>query len=157
MNTKKLARAAVVALPFLLVLILDLVLAVALRDRLPTRLATHFSASGEANGYSGRTSFLVVTVLLPFLLGACWTYMAVRGRFHGRAYDKFAAAGYATAAFSGYLTAATLFVNVDAAGGGPAEGFTMWHLAGTAGSAVVAAALGLVAARLLPALPEDPD
>ncbi|SCD29407.1 Protein of unknown function [Streptomyces sp. BpilaLS-43] len=157
MNPKKLGRAVLVALPFLVVLILALVLAGTLSDRLPGRLATHFSATGEANGYTGRTTFLALTALVPALLGACWTYMAVRGRFHGRAYDGFTAAGYATAAFFGYLTTVTLFANVDTADGAPGATFTMWHLVGAFGSAAVAAALGYFLARLLPALPDDPE
>lgn len=156
MNRTKLGRAILAALPFLIALILALVLAVTLADRLPARMASHFSASGDANGHMGRGAFLLTTVLVMAPLGALWAWMAARGRFPGRSYDGFAAAGYATAAFFGYLTTATLLLNVDVSDSGPEASFTMWHLVGACGAAVVAAALGLCAARLLPPSPDEP-
>ncbi|WP_326699761.1 DUF1648 domain-containing protein [Streptomyces sp. NBC_01754] len=154
MNRTKTGRAILAALPFLLALILALVLAATLGDRLPARMATHFSVNGEADGYTSRTTFLVITALVPLLSGACWSFMVGRGRFHGGAYDGFTSAGYATAAFFGYMTTATLLTNVDAAGGEPGASFTMWHLAGAFGAAAVAAGLGFCVARLLPAPPD---
>ncbi|MEK8144809.1 hypothetical protein NKH18_34335 [Streptomyces sp. M10(2022)] len=51
--------------------------------------------------------------------------------------------------------AATLLANVDVTEGGPGADFPMWQLLAAIGAAVLAAALGLFGARLVPA-PQDP-
>ncbi|MEK8144808.1 DUF1648 domain-containing protein [Streptomyces sp. M10(2022)] len=79
MNRKNLARVTLVVLPFLLALVVDLVLVASFTDRLPARPATHFAAGGEANGYTDRSTFVLLISLLPVLLGAIWSFMAVRG------------------------------------------------------------------------------
>ncbi|MFS0695354.1 DUF1648 domain-containing protein [Streptomyces nitrosporeus] len=158
MNHRKLMYAALGALPFVLVVLTDLALVGAVGDRLPDRVASHFSFSGKADGHTGRTVFLLVTVALPVLLGAVWSFLAARDTFRGgRAYDGFLVSGYAVAGFTGYLTAATLLANVDTADGGPAAALSPWQMAAAAGTAVAAAALGLLANRLLPAPPDGPE
>ncbi|WP_411083251.1 DUF1648 domain-containing protein [Streptomyces sp. cmx-18-6] len=156
MTRKNLGRATLAALPFVLALLVDLIVFVALKDRLPNRLASHFNAAGEVDGQVDRAVFVLSVAPMLLLLGAMWVLMAVNGKFYGRAHRLLIAGGWGFAAFLGYLMAAVLFVNVDATEGGSAARFPAWHLAVALGSAVLAGALGLLTARLIPG-PEDPD
>lgn len=155
MNRKNLGRVALVALPFLLSLVVDLALFAAFRDRLPSRPASRFAADGAADSYVDLSTFMLITALLPVLLGALWSYMAVKGTFYGRTHHWLIAGGYAFAAFLGYVMAVSLLANVDVAEDARNATLPPWHLAAAAGVAVLAAGLGLLAARLLPA-PQDP-
>ncbi|MEU1468361.1 DUF1648 domain-containing protein [Streptomyces sp. NPDC005761] len=159
MNPKNAGRAALAALPFLLALAVDLILFATRRDRLPAQLASHFVGDGRADDFAGRTAYVVVTTALLVGVGALWALMATGGAFHGRAYQRAIACGYAAAGFLGYLMAVVLLVNVDAAedAQGRAQGvsFPMWHLAAAAGVAVLAFGLGLLLAALLP-VPQEP-
>ncbi|MGW1108150.1 DUF1648 domain-containing protein [Streptomyces sp. NPDC002540] len=154
MMRKNLGRATLVALPFLLALVADLVLFAAFRDRLPGQPASHFRADGRANGYMGQTGHVVVDVLLFAVIGTLWTLMVVRGKFHGRAHRRLTAGGYAFAGFLGWVMAAVLIANVDAAENarGDAQGVSlpMWQLAVALGVAVLAWGLGLAMAGLAP-------
>ncbi|MDT0492723.1 DUF1648 domain-containing protein [Streptomyces griseus] len=156
MTRKNLGRATLAALPFVLALLLELILFIALKDRLPTRLASHFDLSGKADGHIDRSAYVLVTAPLLLLLGALWALMAVGGRFYGRAHRWLTGGGWAVAAFLQYVLSATLIVNLGAPEGGAATDFPMWHLAVALGAAVLAGAVGLLLARLVPA-PEDPD
>ncbi|MFJ6430852.1 DUF1648 domain-containing protein [Streptomyces sp. NPDC091416] len=159
MNRKNTARAALAALPFLLALAADLILFATRRDRLPAQLASHFVGNGRADDYAGRTSYVVVTTVLLLGTGVLWALMAARGGFHGRAYNRVVACGYAVAAFLGYLMAVVLLVNVDASqdaqGRAQDVSFPMWQLAAALGAAALAFGLGLVLAALGP-VPEEP-
>ncbi|MCX4674361.1 DUF1648 domain-containing protein [Streptomyces sp. NBC_01433] len=155
MTRKNLGRSTLAALPFLLALTVDLILFAVLADRLPDRLAAHFDATGDADGHIGRTWFVVNTVLLFGVLGVLWTWTVARGTFYDRAHGWAVAGGYAIAAFFGYLLAAVLFVNVDAADGAPAGGFPWWQLGAALGAGALGGGLGLLLARLVPA-PQDP-
>ncbi|MFE7392075.1 DUF1648 domain-containing protein [Streptomyces sp. NPDC057582] len=156
MNRKNVGRATLVALPFLLALIVDLALLAAFRDRLPGQLASHFEAGGQANGHVGRTSYVLVTVVLFVVTGALWATTMVKENFSGRAYRLLVAGGYAFAGFFGYLMAAVLIVNLDAGEGAPGVSFPMWQLAAALGAGVLAAGLGFVLAALGP-VPQQPD
>lgn len=154
MNRKNVGRAALAALPFLLALAVDLILLATRRDRLPAQLASHFVGNGRADDYAGRTSYIVITTVLLVGTGALWVLMTARGGFHGRAYKRIVACGYAVAGLVGYLMAVVLLVNVDAAedaqGRAQDVSFPMWHLAAAVGVAVLAFGLGLLLAALLP-------
>ncbi|MFE9854081.1 DUF1648 domain-containing protein [Streptomyces sp. NPDC005780] len=160
MNRKNTGRAALAALPFLLALAADLILFATRRDRLPAQLASHFVGNGRADDYAGRTSYVVITTVLLVGIGALWVLMTARGGFHGRAYRRVVACGYAVAGFLGYLMAVVLLVNVDAAedGQGRAQGvsFPMWQLAAALGVAALAFGLGLLLAAVAP-VPEEPS
>ncbi|MFB6777653.1 DUF1648 domain-containing protein [Streptomyces sp. NPDC056352] len=156
MNRKNVGRATLLALPFLLALIVDLALLAAFRDRLPGQLASHFEAGGQANGHVGRTSYVLVTVVLFVVTGALWATTMVKENFSGRAYRLLVAGGYAFAGFFGYLMAAVLIVNLDAGEGAPGVSFPMWQLAAALGVGVLAAGLGFVLAALGP-VPQQPD
>ncbi|MFE7238020.1 DUF1648 domain-containing protein [Streptomyces sp. NPDC057580] len=156
MNRENVGRATLVALPFLLALIVDLALLAAFRDRLPGQLASHFEAGGQANGHVGRTSYVLVTVVLFVVTGALWATTMVKENFSGRAYRLLVAGGYAFAGFFGYLMAAVLIVNLDAGEGASGVSFPMWQLAAALGAGVLAAGLGFVLAALGP-VPQQPD
>ncbi|WP_430478274.1 DUF1648 domain-containing protein [Streptomyces sp. P11-1] len=155
MTRKHLGRATLAALPFVLAFLVDLILFIALKDRLPTRLAAHFDVSGDVNGHVDRTTYvLVIAPVLP-MLGALWVLMVVGGKFYGRAHRLLIAGGWAAAAFLQYVLGAALIVNLDVPEGGAPARFPLWHLAAALGAAVLAGALGLLLARLVPA-PENP-
>ncbi|WP_326658022.1 DUF1648 domain-containing protein [Streptomyces sp. NBC_00385] len=160
MNRKNAGRAALAALPFLLALAADLILFATRRDRLPAQLASHFVGNGRADDYAGRTSYVVVTTVLLVGTGALSALMTARGGFHGRAYRRVVAFGYALAGFLGYLMAVVLLVNVDAAedarGRAQDVSFPMWHLAAALGVAALAFGLGLLLAAVVP-VPEEPS
>lgn len=160
MNRKNTGRVAVAALPFLLALAADLILFATRRDRLPAQLASHFVGNGRADDYAGRTSYVVITTVLLVGTGALWALMTARGGFHGRAYRRMVACGYAVAGFLGYLMAVVLLVNVDAAedaqGRAQDVSFPMWQLAAALGVAVLAFGLGLLLAAAVP-VPEEPS
>ncbi|GAA3476533.1 DUF1648 domain-containing protein [Streptomyces yanii] len=155
MNRKSVGRATLVALPFLLALIVDLALLAAFRDRVPGQLASHFEAGGQANGHAGRTSYVLVAVVLLVVTGALWATMVAKGNFSGRAYRLLVAGGYAFAGFFGYLMAAVLIVNLDAGEGAPEVSFPMWQPAVALGVGALAAGLGFVLAALGP-VPQQP-
>ncbi|MFI6965385.1 DUF1648 domain-containing protein [Streptomyces sp. NPDC050255] len=160
MNRKNTGRAALAALPFLLALAADLILFATRRDRLPAQLASHFVGNGRADDYAGRTSYVVITTVLLVGTGALWVLMTARGGFHGRAYRRVVACGYAVAGFLGYLMAVVLLVNVDAAedaqGRAQDVSFPMWQLAAALGVAALAFGLGLLLAAVVP-VPEEPS
>ncbi|RPK58225.1 hypothetical protein EES43_20120 [Streptomyces sp. ADI96-02] len=151
MTRTNLDRVTLAALPFVLALLVDLVLFAVLKDRLPGRIASHFGVDGAADGHVGRTAYVLATTPVLIVLGALWGLAAVRGKFHGRAHRRFLGAGWALAGFLGYLSAAVLTVNADAPGGGPADRLPPGHLAAAVAVAVLAGALGLLAARAVPA------
>ncbi|MFI6859793.1 DUF1648 domain-containing protein [Streptomyces sp. NPDC050421] len=159
MNRKNVGRVALAALPFLLALAVDLILFAMRRDRLPAQLASHFVGNGRADDYAGRSAYVVVTTVLLVGTGALWVLMTGRGGFHGRAYRRMVACGYAVAGLLGYLMAVVLLVNVDAAedaqGRAQDVSFPMWHLAAAPVVAALAFGLGLLLAALLP-VPEPP-
>ncbi|MFF9508736.1 DUF1648 domain-containing protein [Streptomyces sp. NPDC014724] len=154
MMRKNLGRALLVALPFLLALVADLVLFAAFRDRMPGRLASHFRADGRGDGHMGQAGYAALDVLLFVVIGGLWTLMVVRGKFYGRAHRRLTAGGYAFAGFLGWVMAAVLIANVDAAENarGDAQGVSlpMWQLAVALGVAVLAGGLGLAMAALAP-------
>ncbi|WP_329540485.1 DUF1648 domain-containing protein [Streptomyces sp. NBC_01358] len=160
MNRKNTGRAALSALPFLVALAADLILFATRRDRLPAQLASHFVGNGRADDYAGRTSYVVITTVLLVGTGVMWVLMTARGGFHGRAYRRVVACGYAVAGFLGYLMAVVLLVNVDAAedaqGRAQDVSFPMWQLAAALGVAALAFGLGLLLAAILP-VPEEPS
>ncbi|MGW1230621.1 DUF1648 domain-containing protein [Streptomyces sp. NPDC001478] len=159
MNRKTTGSAALAALPFLLALAVDLILFAVWRDRLPTRIASHFVGNGRADDYAGRGSYLVITTVLLLGIGLMWVLMTANGKVRGRSYALTLAGGYATAALLGYLMAALLYINVDAAvdarGTARDVSFPMWHLAAALGAAAVGFGVGLLPARLFP-MPEEP-
>lgn len=104
----------------------------------------------------GRTSYVLVTVVLFVVTGALWATMMVKENFSGRAYRLLVAGGYAFAGFLGYLMAAVLIVNLDAGEGAPGVSFPMWQLAAALGAGTLAAGLGFVLAALGP-VPQQPD
>ncbi|MFJ8249043.1 DUF1648 domain-containing protein [Streptomyces sp. NPDC094466] len=157
MTSKNLGRATLAALPFMLALLTDLVVHLTVQDRLPARLAVHFDAVGSANGYMGVTAHLLSTATSLVVLGALWSYTSVNGKLYGRAHRWFIGGGFAVAAFLGYLLIAVLSVNVDAPENGPADGFPLWHIALALGVAALAGALGLLVARLVPAVDDPRD
>ncbi|GAA1351734.1 DUF1648 domain-containing protein [Streptomyces beijiangensis] len=143
---------AVVALPFLLALVLDLVFYAALRDRLPTRLATHFTGTGTADGHTGQTAFVLAVSAALVLLGALWAAATLRpGRPAGGA-RTLAGSAWGTAAFLGFLTAATLRANLRTLARLP-----LWQLAEAAGVAAVAAGIGLLLVRYVPKPDPEPS
>ncbi|MFD7864821.1 DUF1648 domain-containing protein [Streptomyces sp. NPDC059783] len=160
MNRKTIGRAALAALPFLLALAVDLILYAAWRDRLPARVASHFVGNGRADDYADRGSYLVVTAVLFVGMAALWAAMSANGKVRGRSYALTLAGGYGTAAFLGYLMAAVLYINVDAAvdaeGAALDVSFPMWHLAAALGVGAAGFAVGLLPARLFP-VPEEPS
>ncbi|MFF2325296.1 MULTISPECIES: DUF1648 domain-containing protein [unclassified Streptomyces] len=160
MMRKNVGRATLVVLPFLLALGVDLVLLAVFRDRLPAQLASHFRADGQADGHAGQVWYVVTGVLLFAVTGVLWGLMATRGTYYGREYRWLVAGGYAVAGFFGWVMAAALIANVDAAENAQGEAygvsFPMWQLAVALGVAVVAGGLGAVLAALAPA-PERPE
>lgn len=154
MNRRNVGRVALAALPFVLALAADLILFATWRVRLPARMASHFVGNGQADDHASRGSYIAIVVVLFAGIGALWVLMAVAGKFTGRSYGRVVASGYAVAGGLGYLMAAVLYVNVDAAqdaqGRAQDVSFPMWHLAVGVGVAALAFGLGLLLAALLP-------
>ncbi|MFF3173488.1 DUF1648 domain-containing protein [Streptomyces sp. NPDC057900] len=154
MNRRNMGRVALTALPFVLALAVDLILFATWRDRLPAQMASHFVGDGKVDDYASRGSYIAIVVVLLAGMGALWVLMAVAGKFTGPSSRKVVASGYAVAGGLGYLMAAVLFVNVDAAqdarGRAQDVSFPLWHLAAGVGVAALAFGLGLLLAALLP-------
>ncbi|WP_024755778.1 DUF1648 domain-containing protein [Streptomyces exfoliatus] len=97
---------ALAALPFVLALAVHLLLFARWRDELPAELATHFSAGGEADGWTGPTAYVLVGTALLLGLAAGWTALVRR---------RYLWAAWATAGFAGGLLVQLLRANrVDA-------------------------------------------
>ncbi|MFJ4899008.1 DUF1648 domain-containing protein [Streptomyces sp. NPDC088727] len=154
MNRRTVGRVALAALPFVLALAADLILFATWRDRLPAQMASHFVGNGQVDDHASRGSYIAIVVVLFAGIGALWVLMAVAGKYTGRSYGRVVASGYAVAGGLGYLMAAVLFVNVDAAqdaqGRAQDVSFPMWHMAVGVGVAALAFGLGLLLAALLP-------
>ncbi|MFF8834151.1 DUF1648 domain-containing protein [Streptomyces sp. NPDC015130] len=93
---------ALAALPFVLALAVHLLLFARWRDELPAELATHFSVSGEADDWTGRTGYVLVSTALFLVLAAGWTAFVRR---------RYLWAAWATAGFAGGLLAQLLRAN----------------------------------------------
>ncbi|NED80899.1 DUF1648 domain-containing protein [Streptomyces sp. SID11233] len=154
MNRRNAGRVVFAALPFVLALAVDLILFATWRDRLPAQMASHFVGNGQVDDHASRGSYIAIVVVLFAGIGALWVLMAVAGKFNGRSYGRVVASGYAVAGGLGYLMAAVLSINVDAAqdaqGRAQDVSFPMWHLAVGVGVAALAFGLGLLLAALLP-------
>ncbi len=154
MNRGSVGRVGFAALPFVLALAADLILFATWRDRLPAQIASHFVGNGQVDDHASRGSYIAVVVVLFAGIGALGVLMAVAGKYTGRSYGRVVASGYAVAGGLGYLMAAVLFVNVDAAqdaqGRALGVSFPLWHLAVGLGAAVLAFGLGLLLAALFP-------
>ncbi|MFF1479576.1 DUF1648 domain-containing protein [Streptomyces sp. NPDC058301] len=148
MNRARYRLVAVAVLPFLLALAVDLILFAVLRDRLPARLATHFNGSGAADGYADRDAFVVVNIGLACGLAAVWAVIAATADFALRGARWMLGAGYAGAGLTGYLMAAALYANLDAADGSEVR-LPLWQLAAGLAVAALAAAAGAALLRLL--------
>ena len=66
MNRQKIKWGKIDLMSLIIILIL-ITLTLYLYNRLPDQLAVHFGTNGEANGYQGKFSFLLTSVL--FLIG----------------------------------------------------------------------------------------
>ncbi|MEU2240385.1 DUF1648 domain-containing protein [Streptomyces sp. NPDC018338] len=93
---------ALAALPFVLALAVHLLLFARWRDELPAELATHFSAGGEADGWTGPTAYVLVSTGLLLGLAAGWTALVRR---------RYLWAAWATAGFAGGLLVQLLRAN----------------------------------------------
>ncbi|MFI9746776.1 hypothetical protein [Streptomyces sp. NPDC052494] len=93
---------ALAALPFVLALAVHLLLFARWRDELPAELATHFSAGGEADGWTGPTAYVLVSTALLLGLAAGWTALVRR---------RYLWAAWATAGFAGGLLVQLLRAN----------------------------------------------
>lgn len=148
MNRVRYRLVAVAVLPFLLALAVDLLLFAALRDRLPTRLATHFDGGGTADGYSDRGSYVTVNIGLAVGLAAVWAVIAATADLAVRGARWVVGAGYAAAGLTGYVMAAALYANLDAADGSEVR-LPLWQLAAGLAVAALAAGAGALLLRLL--------
>lgn len=148
MNRVRYRLAAVAVLPFLLALTVDLLLFAALHDRLPTRLATHFDGAGNADGCSGRGSYVTVNIGLAGGLAAVWAVIAATADFAVRGARLTIGVGYAAAGLTGYVMAAALYANLDAPDGSEVE-LPLWQLAAGLGVAVLAAGAGALLLRFI--------
>ncbi|MFF2013740.1 DUF1648 domain-containing protein [Streptomyces sp. NPDC058195] len=155
MNRKNLGGALFVVLPFMLALVADLTLFLVFRDRLPERVASHFTGGGRADQYMGRDWYVLFSVLAFAVTGASWLLMAARWELYGRARQWLVASGFALAGFLGWLMAAALLANLDAATGPRGEALSvslpMWHFAAALGAAALAGGAGMALAALRPA------
>ncbi|MFH9723634.1 DUF1648 domain-containing protein [Streptomyces sp. NPDC017254] len=134
---------ALAALPFVLTLATCLVLLALWEDRIPDTLATHFGGDGtRADGYTGRTAFLVIGIGLLLGLGTGWTVLVRRTALWG---------AWATAGFAGTLLALLVRDNLDAVD--PAR--VVSPLTNLLLGAAIAAALALVGWGLTRLVPED--
>ncbi|MEU7070694.1 DUF1648 domain-containing protein [Streptomyces narbonensis] len=93
---------ALAALPFVLALAVHLLLFARWRYELPAELATHFSVGGEADGWTGRTAYAVISTALFLGLAAGWTAFVRR---------RYLWAAWATAGFAGGLLVQLLRAN----------------------------------------------
>lgn len=148
MNPVRYRLVAVAVLPFLLALAVDLLLFAALRDRLPTRLATHFDGGGTADGYADRGSYVTVNIGLAVGLAAVWAVIAATADLAVRGARWVIGAGYAVAGLTGYVMAAALYANLDAADGSDVR-LPLWQLAAGLAVAALAAGAGALLLRLL--------
>ncbi|MFI1099132.1 DUF1648 domain-containing protein [Streptomyces melanogenes] len=151
MNRVRYRLVAVAVLPFLLALAVDLLLFAALRDRLPTRLATHFDGRGTADGYASRGSYVTVNIGLAAGLAAVWAVIAATADLAVRGVRWVIGGGYAAAGLTGYVMAAALYANLDAADGSEVR-LPLWQLAAGLAVAALAAGGGALLLRLI-ALP----
>ncbi|MGW8767378.1 DUF1648 domain-containing protein [Streptomyces sp. NPDC055815] len=131
---------ALAALPFALALAAHLLLLALGYDRLPDPLATHFGGSGEANGYTGRAAFTVISTALLLGLGTGWTLLVRRNALWG---------AWATAGFTGTLLVLLVRDNLDAADAAQVAS-PLANLTVAAAVAALFAALGWALARLVP-------
>ncbi|MFC9702382.1 hypothetical protein ACFTWD_16930 [Streptomyces sp. NPDC056943] len=93
---------ALAALPFVLALAVHLLLFARWRDELPAELATHFSVEGYADGWTGPTTYALVSTALLLGLAAGWTAFVRR---------RYLWAAWATAGFAGGLLVQLLRAN----------------------------------------------
>ncbi|MDV5146814.1 hypothetical protein R1T08_22140 [Streptomyces sp. SBC-4] len=137
---------ALAALPFVLALAVHLLLFARWRDELPTELATHFSVGGEPDGWTGATTYVLVSTGLLLGLAAGWTTLVRRRHLW---------AAWATAGFTGGLFGRLLRANrVD-----DVEGVVFspgLDLAVAFAVAAVAGAAGWALTSLVPADPGRP-
>ncbi|MFJ8308749.1 MULTISPECIES: DUF1648 domain-containing protein [unclassified Streptomyces] len=154
MNRVRYRLVAVSVLPFLLAMAVDLAVFALLRDRLPTRLASHFTAGGSSDSTESRDSYVVFVIVLNTGLAALWSVVAMTADLAVRGGRWMIGVGYALAGLVGYLVAAVLVVNVDAAD--PTRvSMPPWHPAVAACVALLAAGLGRLLTLMLP-LPAPP-
>lgn len=134
---------ALAAFPFVLALVGHLTLLAVWHDRIPETLATHFSgaAGGRADGFTGRTAFIVISVALLVGLGTGWTVLVRRTALWG---------AWATAGFAGTLLVLLVRDNLDAVD--PARVVSpLTDLALAAAIAALCALAGWALTRLVPA------
>ncbi|MGW8355260.1 hypothetical protein [Streptomyces wedmorensis] len=133
---------ALAALPFVLALAVHLLLFARWRDELPAELATHYSLGdgGEADGWTGRAGYVLISTALIAGLGAAWTALVRRRALWG---------AWATAGFTGGLLVQLLRNNlVDEFEVQISEPVVDLAVAGTA--AVAAALAGWALTSLVP-------
>ncbi|RSS54066.1 DUF1648 domain-containing protein [Streptomyces sp. WAC01280] len=145
---------ALAALPFVLALAVHLLLFARWRDELPAELATHFSAGGEADGWTGPTAYVLVSTALLLGLAAGWTALVRR---------RYLWAAWATAGFAGGLLVQLLRANrVDdpfvTVGFSPGMDLGIALVVAVVAGAAGWALSSLVPAEAEPSVPgEDPD
>ncbi|MFE2011748.1 hypothetical protein [Streptomyces sp. NPDC059491] len=135
---------ALAALPFVLALAAHLLLFTRWRDALPAELATHYSLGdgGQADGWTSRAGYLVISTALIAGLAAGWCAFVRRRSLWG---------AWATAGFIGGLFVQLLRTNlVDAFETQVSAPAVDLAVAGTA-----AVAAGLVGLALTSVVPED--
>ncbi|MEU6164940.1 DUF1648 domain-containing protein [Streptomyces tanashiensis] len=128
------------ALPFDLALATHLVVFALWYDRLPDPLATHFGGAGGADGFTGRTTYGIVSTALLLGLHEGWWRLARRSALWG---------AWATAGFTGALLVLLLRDNLDAVDAGRVNS-PLANLTVAAGVAGAFALVGLAVTRLVP-------
>ncbi|MER5707632.1 DUF1648 domain-containing protein [Streptomyces sp. NPDC002122] len=144
---------ALAALPFVLALAVHLLLFARWRDELPAELATHFSAGGEADGWTGPTAYVLVSTALLLGLAAGWTALVRR---------RYLWAAWATAGFAGGLLVQLLRANrVDdpfvTVGFSPGMDLGIALVVAVAAGAAGWALSSLVPAEVEPSVPGEAD
>ncbi|MGD3108281.1 DUF1648 domain-containing protein [Streptomyces sp. YGL11-2] len=141
-------RGGIAAFPFVAAIVALGGVYAATAGRLPARLATHFGDDGRADGYSSVQSLLTVCLVLLLVFGTA-VVVCVQRRVPAQSGRWLTAAGYATAAATGYPGVLTLLGNVDVTDAATVR-LPLWQLAVTFAAAAAAGGLGWLLAGAEP-------
>ncbi|MFI0981247.1 DUF1648 domain-containing protein [Streptomyces sp. NPDC021093] len=150
MTPVRLRLAALTLVPFALALLLSLTTFLIFHNELPDRLASRFDTAGKPTSYLGSTAAAVGSTLLIALLAAVWAFTVHKGKLSARGVRGMLAGGWGISGLLGYLMPVNTLANRGATDGSDVR-MPMWHLVAAAGVALVAAAVGLLLARTVPA------